>query len=105
MYLLAILGVVTPLMGSPAPGALLNRSEKAEQPRGANLTFESRFAGAQRSAQTSASAKRSPLGCYVNDKWYPEGAIYPPQQPGRVTATVITYVCREGNWAINKKTG
>lgn len=29
---------------------------------------------------------------------YPEGALYPPQVPGRMTFTVAVYECRHGKW-------
>jgi hypothetical protein len=66
--------------------------------------------GAKTLAQQSESIGRPPgekkaVGCYVNNVWYPEGAIYPPQEPGKMTGTVVTYVCRGGKWIIRRKDG
>ena len=59
---------------------------------------------AQRSqSDKSPSQEKKAAGCYANDVWYPEGAIYPPQKPGRVTGTAVTYVCRGGKWIIPGK--
>ena len=60
--------------------------------------------GAKALAQSSGANEATPemkkkeTGCYVDNVWYPEGAIYPPQEPGRNTLTVVTYVCRGGKW-------
>jgi len=63
--------------------------------------------GAKAFAQTSEpndsrSKETKAAGCYMNKVWYPEGAIYPPQEPGQMTATVVTYVCRAGKWIRGK---
>lgn len=59
---------------------------------------------AQRSdSNDSPSEEKKAAGCYMNNIWYPEGAIYPPQEPGRVTGTAVTYVCRGGKWIIRSK--
>lgn len=55
------------------------------------------------SNEDASEIKKKETGCYVRDAWYPEGAIYPPQEPGKITGTVVTYVCRGGKWIISSK--
>lgn len=51
----------------------------------------------------SPSDEKNAVGCYMNHVWYPEGAIYPPQEPGRMTGTVVIYVCKRGKWLVRGK--
>lgn len=60
------------------------------------------FAQPSESNESSSEEKKA-VGCYVNNVWYPEGAIYPPQEPGKMTGTVVTSVCRRGKWIIRGK--
>jgi hypothetical protein len=57
----------------------------------------------QSKSSDSQSVGKKATGCNMNNAWYPEGAVYPPQEPGRMTGTVVTYVCRGGKWVIRGK--
>ena len=67
-----------------------------------------REAGAKTLAQApepndSPADGKKAVGCHMNNVWYPEGAIYPPQEPGRMTGTVVIYVCKRGKWLVRGK--